>query len=142
MIGTWVSTPAGLFHPALPIDGPDDLVMLGEHDLLINSVPRERQHSHTLDAPGAPVVALVEEIESWKRDKKVPTWCAIDDTKADTDRRSFTICFDANGLTGGADLVITGPEKSWHRSIFGAAPHDFGDPTRDPVEEEADGDEN
>jgi hypothetical protein len=140
IIGTWVASPAGLFHPALPIDGPDDLVMLGENDLLINVAPRERQHSHALEgSPDAPVAAPQEEIESWKHDKG---WCVKDSTTADPDRRSFTICFDGTGIAGGADLVITGPEKSWHRSIFGAAPHDLNDPTRPPVEDDSDGDEN
>jgi len=137
--GTWVATPAGLFHPALPIDGPDDLVMLGDNDLLLNAVPRERQHSHALEsAPDMP--APQEEIESWRRERG-KAWCVKDTTTADPDRRSFTICFDASGIAGGADLVITGPEKSWHRSIFGSAPHDLGDPTRPPVEDESDGDE-
>lgn len=129
IIGTWVASPAGLFHPALPIDSPDDLVMLGENDLLFNVAPRERQHSHALEGPVAPQ----EEIESWKHDK---SWCVKDAITADPDRRSFTICFDGNGISGGADLVVTGPEKSWHRSIFGAAPHDLSDPTRPPIDDD------
>jgi hypothetical protein len=134
--GTWVATPAGLFHPALPIDGPDDLVSLGDNDLLISAVPHERDHSHTLEAPEGPVAAPQERIEAWRVDEM---WCAKDLTTADPDRRSFTICFDASGLAGGADLVITGADTSWHRSLFGHAPNDLDDPTRSPVEEEPDG---
>src|SRR5262249_35357455 len=40
--GTWVSTPAGLFHPAIPLDDPDDVANLDEMDLMISATPVER----------------------------------------------------------------------------------------------------
>ena len=108
--GTWVATPAGLYHPLLPVDDPDDLALLGEDDLLIAARPHEREHSHVIDG-------AQESIEAFAFDR---SWCVRDLTATAADRRGFTLCFDASGITGGDELVIVDGRPQ--RTRFGVAP--------------------
>ena len=111
IVGTWVATPTGLYHPLLPIDDPDELALLGEDDLLLASHPKERQHSHV-------IAGAQDSIEAFTFHA---SWCVRDTTAAQSDRRSYTLCFDATGMTGGDELVIVGGQAE-HRTRFGAAP--------------------
>lgn len=108
--GTWVSTPAGLFHPAIPLDDADDLANLDDMDLMIAATPAERHQAHTI--ADAHVVTDAFEFGAG--------WCVRDRTAAATARRGFTLCFDASGITGGDDVVMIGPQ--WRRSQFGQVP--------------------
>lgn len=116
VVGTWVATPAGLYHPLLPIDDADELALLGDDDLLITATPKEREHAHAL-GHGA------DSIEAFPF---AGSWCVRNTTATTEDLRSFTLCFDGKAVTGGAELVITGNEL--HRARFGAAPEDPEDP--------------
>src|SRR5262249_48435010 len=117
VVGNWVETPAGLYHPALPIDDPDELALLGEDDLLLSAVAKERQHSHAEAGAQDTIEAFTFR----------GSWCGRDPIASETDRRAFTLCFDGRTVTGGGELVITG--TTWHREQFGAAPPDPDDPT-------------
>lgn len=119
VVGTWVATPAGLYHPALPIDDADELAMLGEDDLLLSAKPRDREHSHALGDAQDSVEAF-----SFKR-----SWCVRNTITTESDRRAYTLCFDATGVTGGGEVIIVGADSTWHRTHFGAAPPDPDDPT-------------
>lgn len=109
--GTWVSTPAGLYHPALPVDDPDELTLLGEDDLLIARVPAEREHSRALDG------GAQDSIEAFVFET---SWCVRQTTQSASDRRSFTLCFDGKDITGGAEDTASGTETS--RVSFGRSP--------------------
>ena len=109
--GTWVSTPAGLYHPYLPVDEPDELTLLGDDDLLIARIPAEREHEHTLQG------GAQDSIEAFGHDG---SWCVRQSTATSTDRRSYTLCFDGTNITGGAEDTATGTEK--HAVTFGRAP--------------------
>lgn len=113
--GTWVATPAGLYHPYLPVDDPDELTLLGEDELLIAAKPAERDHSHTSGQ-------TVEDIEAFEQGA---SWCVRHTTAVATDRRQFALCFDGSTVTGATDFVGTGTE--WQRVEIGAAPHDEAD---------------
>jgi hypothetical protein len=113
--GTWVATPAGLYHPYLPVDDPDELTMLGDDDLLIAAIPAERDHSHTTGQTD-------ESIEAFEQ---AASWCVRHTTTAGTDRRRFALCFDGSTVTGATDLVATGAD--WQRVELGAAPQDDDD---------------
>jgi len=119
IVGTWVSTPAGLYHPVIPIDDADELSMLGEDDLLLSAKPKDREHSHAIGEAQDSVEAF-----SFKR-----SWCVRSTIATETDRRAYTLCFDATGITGGGELIVVGADQSWHRAQFGAAPPDPDDPT-------------
>jgi hypothetical protein len=108
--GTWVSTPAGLFHPYLPVDDPDELALLGDDDLLIGAIPKEREHSHALDQ-------TQESIEAFGH---AGSWCVRQTTSAAADRRAFALCFDGRAVTGGSDLVVG--DGVWQQVRFGNAP--------------------
>ena len=111
--GTWVSTPAGLYHPYLPVDEPDELALLGEDDLLLGAIPAERQHSHALTG------GAQDSIEAFELDG---SWCVRQTTQAQADLRSFTLCFDGVNITGGGEDTASGVER--HRMTFGKAPPD------------------
>ena len=113
--GTWVMEPAGLYHPSIPIDEPDDLATLGQDDLLVNASPEEHSHTH------GPVL-----IEAVQLDHG---WCVRESVTAGVDRRDYALCFDATGMIGGSDLVIVGPDETWHRARFGKVAPDVNDPT-------------
>ena len=110
--GTWVATPAGLYHPYLPVDDPDELTLLGEDELLIAAKPAERDHSHTSGE-------TVDSIEAFEQGS---SWCVRHTTVAGADRRRFAACFDGTTLTGASDLVGSGAD--WQRVELGAAPQD------------------
>jgi hypothetical protein len=112
IVGTWVATPAGLYHPYLPVDDPDELTLLGEDDLLIAAKPAERDHSHTTGE-------TAESIEAFEQGG---SWCVRHTTSAGEDRRRFAICFDGKAVTGASDLVGTGAD--WQRVELGAAPQE------------------
>jgi hypothetical protein len=113
--GTWVATPAGLYHPYLPIDSPDDLALLGDDDLLITTRPRERVHAHGVDGTSELVEAFGH----------AGSWCVRQTTSARDDMRSFSLCFDGRTVTGGSELVRTGGQSQ--RIDFGNAPPDHDD---------------
>jgi hypothetical protein len=132
--GTWVAEPAGLYHPLGPITQPDDLATLVDDDLLINNVPRERDHSHTTDNAERVVEAF-----PWQTG-----WCVHDKTSDATavhgeftDRRSFTLCFDRKtGILAASELDSVQTEGTFRVVHIGVAPPlDFDDPTK-PVESE------
>lgn len=109
--GTWVSMPAGLYHPYLPVDEPDELALLGDDDLLITRNPAERDHNHVL-AGGAQ-----DSIEAFGFEG---SWCVRQATATSTDRRSWTLCFDGKDITGGAEDTA-GPTET-HQVTFGQVP--------------------
>lgn len=111
--GTWVASPAGLYHPYLPVDDPDELTLLGEDDLLIGTTPKERNHR---SATGM----SVHETEAFDLGG---SWCVSEGTSAGgATSRSWTLCFDGATVTGAVDVVYTGPD--WERVELGAAPSD------------------
>lgn len=122
--GTWVSTPAGLYHPYLPVDDPDELALLGEDDLLISRIPAEREHSHALEG------GAQDSIEAFAFDG---SWCVRQTTQSPTDRRSYTLCFDGTNITGGAEDTAS-PGAPAARRTFGNAPPE----TSVPDQEESD----
>lgn len=107
--GTWVATPAGLYHPYVPVDDPDELALLGEDDLLIGAVADERYHEHVL-AGGARSVVQAIGFEG--------SWCVRETTSAPADSRTYVLCFDGTNVTGG------GEQTSGGSTYFGSAPHD------------------
>jgi hypothetical protein len=107
--GTWVATPAGLYHPYVPVDDPDELALLGEDDLLIGAVPREREHEHVLEGGARST------IQAFGFDA---SWCVRETTSAGADSRMYLLCFDGRDVTGGGD------ETSTERTYFGAVPRD------------------
>jgi hypothetical protein len=109
--GTWVAMPAGLYHPYLPVDDPDELTLLGDDDLLLARNPAERDHDHVL-AGGAR-----DSIEAFGFEG---SWCVRQTTEASTDRRSWTLCFDGKDLTGGSEDTASGTESN--HITFGKAP--------------------
>ena len=113
--GTWAMQPAGLYHPSIPVDGPDDLSTLGEDDLLVNAAPQERTHSH--GQASIETLALGD------------GWCVRESVIAGVDRRDYTLCFDGSGMIGGSELVIVGPAETWRRARFGKVAPDVNDPT-------------
>jgi hypothetical protein len=113
--GTWVATPAGLYHPYLPVDDPDELTLLGDDELLIAAIPAERDHAHTTGQTDESIEALEYE----------GSWCVRHTTTAGQDRRTFALCFDGTQVTGASDFVAT--EAGWQRVELGAAPQDDSD---------------
>lgn len=135
--GTWVAEPAGLYHPLGPITQPDDLATLVDDDLLINDVPRERDHSHTNDVSNRKVEAF-----PWKTG-----WCVHDKTSAAdaeaqrfADRRSFTLCFDRKtGILAASELDEVQADGTFRAVHIGDDPPlDFDDPTKPTEGPEAD----
>lgn len=112
LVGTWVATPAGLYHPYLPVDDADELTLLGEDELLIAAKPAERDHSHTSGE-------TVDSIEAFEHEG---SWCVRHTTVAGADRRRFAVCFNGTTVTGASDLVGSGAD--WQRVELGAAPQE------------------
>lgn len=110
--GTWVAAPAGLYHPYLPIDDPDELNLLGEDDLLIAKIPKERSHRRVEGM-------TTHEIEAFDFGT---SWCVEQGTLVAGSSRNFALCFDGTSVTGASDLVYTGPD--WQRVEVGRAPSD------------------
>jgi hypothetical protein len=106
--GTWVATPAGLYHPYLPVDEPDELALLGEDDLLLGAIPGEREHEHVLEGGARSAIEAVGYDGSW---------CVRETTTLGTDMRSYVLCVDGANITGG------GEETSGSQPVyFGKAP--------------------
>jgi hypothetical protein len=121
IVGTWVATPAGLYHPPLPVDDADELAV-GSDDLLLTAKPQERGH---IAASGA----MQHSMQAFANGD---SWCAGETFAAQEERRSYLLCLGAAGITGGSELVMSGDTHQWHRMKFGAAPDDSGDPTSHP----------
>ncbi|HEY5920435.1 MAG TPA: hypothetical protein VIV11_02135 [Kofleriaceae bacterium] len=119
VVGGWVATPAGLYHPALPIDDVDELALLGDEELLITARARDREHSQ---ATGG----MQHSIQAFPHER---SWCVRDTTSVADERRVYTLCFSEAGVTGGGELVITGADRRWHRTTFGSVAEDADDPT-------------
>ena len=112
IVGTWVATPAGLYHPLLPVDDPDELALLGEDDLLLAANATEHSHDHVV---GGTQIANESFIHR-------SSWCVRETTSAGGDSRSYTLCFDANGITGGSETITSaGASQS---VTFGAVPRE------------------
>ncbi len=108
--GVWVATRAGLFHP--PIEPSSDDVAGYQ--------------------TGEPLIAAAPAVESSRGSEAFVfdhAWCVRETATAQLDRRDYTLCFDARGISGGGELVIVGPDETWHRARFGNAPRDPDDPT-------------
>lgn len=117
VVGWWVATPAGIYHPALPVDDADELALLGEDDLLLTAKPKEREHSSA-------TTGMQHAVEAFPHQD---SWCVRDAIVTEEDRRHMTLCFGGAGVTGGGDLVASG--TTWKRTTFGAVPDDPDDPT-------------
>lgn len=110
VVGTWVATPAGLYHPLIPVDDPDELALLGEDDLLLSANAVEHSHDRVIDGAHVANEAFIYE----------GSWCVRETTTAGADSRSFTLCFDGKGITGGAETVVSaGATQS---ATFGSVP--------------------
>jgi hypothetical protein len=112
VVGTWVATPAGLYHPLLPIDDADELALLGDDDLLLTTIPSERTHDHALGDAADSIEAFTFR----------GSWCVRNTVSRGDDRRGYMLCFDGATVTGGSDLVVGDGAKQHLR--FGAAPPD------------------
>jgi hypothetical protein len=125
--GTWVAQPAGLYHPLGPITQPDDLATLVDDDLLINDVPRERDHSHTTDSATRTVSAAPLGHGWCVQDKIVAAALA---SHEQGDRRSFTLCFDAaTGIVSASEYDTVTSDASWRSVQVGKDPQlDSDDP--------------
>ncbi|HEX4451566.1 MAG TPA: hypothetical protein VH143_11880 [Kofleriaceae bacterium] len=110
VVGWWVASPAGLYHPATQPENPDELAGLSEDDLLINARASERHHEVNLGAAHETIDA-----ERFERG-----WCVSSATAASGARREWTLCFDDRGIIGVADLVDFGSGAAAIR--FGALP--------------------
>jgi hypothetical protein len=112
VVGTWVATPAGLYHPLLPVDDPDELALLGEDDLLLAANAAERSHDHVVEGTQIASEAFIYR----------SSWCVRETTTAGGDGRSYTLCFDGNGITGGGESITSaGATQS---ATFGAVPRE------------------
>jgi len=108
--GVLIATRAGLFHP--PIEPSSDDVASYQ--------------------TGEPLIAAIPAAESSTASEAFAfehAWCVRETTSAELDRRDYTLCFDARGISGGGEVVIIGPDETWHSARFGNAPHDPDDPT-------------
>lgn len=112
VVGTWVATPAGLYHPPLPVDDADELALLGEDDLLITAKPKEREHTRALGQADESNEAFAFE----------GSWCVRNTMTSGEERRSYTLCFGDGGVTGGGEVVGSG--GSTQRVSFGRNPPD------------------
>lgn len=109
--GTWVATPAGLYHAYLPVDEPDELALLREDELLIGAIPNERDHEYVLEG-------TQESVEAFEHEG---SWCVRQRTRAGTQLRLYTLCFDGRAITGGNERVIA--EDGTQEDVeFGKAP--------------------
>lgn len=119
--GTWVSTPAGLYHPYLPVDDPDELALLDEDDLLLARIPEEREHSRALDG------GAQDSIEAFAYEG---SWCVRQTTQSPSDRRTYTLCFDGTHITGGGEDTASGGGAA-QRITFGTAPPETSAPDQE-----------
>jgi hypothetical protein len=110
IVGWWVASPAGLYHPYTQPENPDELAALGEDDLLLNVRPTERHHEVTLD----------ETHETLDAVQFGRGWCISTETANAGARRAWTLCLDDSGIVGVADLVDMGSGATSAR--FGALP--------------------
>ncbi|HTL36390.1 MAG TPA: hypothetical protein VL326_24825 [Kofleriaceae bacterium] len=110
VVGTWVATPAGLYHPLLPVDEPDELALLGEDDLLLGANAVEHSHEHVIDGARVENEAFVHE----------GSWCVRETTTNGADSRSYMLCFDRNGITGGSETVVS--DGATQSAQFGSVP--------------------
>lgn len=110
VVGTWVATPAGLYHPYLPVDDPDELALLGEDDLLITRIPKESEHAHAMGHAALATEAFILD----------GSWCVRSTTTSGAEKRAYTLCFDAAGVTGGGELVAS--DGQTQRVSFGRSP--------------------
>lgn len=110
VVGTWVATPAGLYHPLLPVDDADELALLGEDDLLITRVPEEREHEHALGRADDSTEAFVFG----------DSWCVRNTIASGAEQRSYSLCFGDTGITGGGEEVSSGGQTQ--RTSFGRTP--------------------
>src|SRR5262249_31943814 len=106
--GIWVATPAGLFHPAVPLDDTDDVAGLDEDDVMIAASPVELHRTRAIAETHITTEAFGG------------GGCARDPTTGAAALRGFTLCFTPGGVTGGDDVVMIGAQ--WRRSSFGQAP--------------------
>lgn len=107
--GDWVATPAGLYHPLVPIDEPDELALLTEDDLLLTANAAEREHEHVVQGAQSTIHAFMHR----------GSWCVRETMVLGHQERSYTLCFNAQGISGG-DEVIVGDEPT--TTTFGDAP--------------------
>jgi hypothetical protein len=107
--GGWVATPAGLYHPVVPVDEPDELALLGEDDLLLAAHADEREHAHAIAGTHSEIAAFTYKA----------SWCVRETTTLGDNQRSYTLCFDANGITGGDEFTLGGDATAMS---FGDAP--------------------
>lgn len=107
--GDWVATPAGLYHPLVPVDEPDELALLTDDDLLLAANATEREHEHVVQGAHATINAFMHH----------GSWCVRETMVLGHQERSYTLCFNAQGITGG-DEVIVGDEPT--TTTFGDAP--------------------
>lgn len=110
VVGTWVATPGGLFHPLLPVDDPDELALLGDADLLLASNATEGSHEHLIEGTHISDEAFVHE----------SSWCVRQTTVLGPESRSFTLCFAAAGITGIAETVVSNGATT--SAAFGSVP--------------------
>lgn len=113
--GTWVATPAGLYHPVLPVDDPDELALLGDADLLLAANATEGSHEALIEATHVSNEAFVHE----------SSWCVRQTTSFGSESRSFTLCFDGKGITGGAETVVSNGATT--SAKFGSVPVEEAD---------------
>jgi len=113
--GTWVATSAGLYHPYLPVDEPDELTLLGEDDLLLRGQPSDREHEHVLEGGARSTIEAFAFGSSW---------CVREATSAGPETRRWTLCFDGENITGGGEELWSGDERSM--TYFGVVPPPSG----------------
>lgn len=107
--GQWVATPAGLYHPLVPVDEPDELTLLGDDDLLLAANAEEREHEHVIAGTRSEIAAFIYKA----------SWCVRETTTLGDNQRSYTLCFDASGITGGDEFTLGGESRAMS---FGDAP--------------------
>lgn len=111
IIGWWVATPAGLYHPYTQPQTPDEIAALGEDDLLLNARPTERHHSISV----GPTQETIDVVPLGG------AWCATSATQYASERREWTLCVGDAGITGIAD-VVSGPHSDASSVRAGALP--------------------
>jgi hypothetical protein len=110
IVGWWVASPTGLFHPYTQPENEDELAALSEDDLLLNARPEERHHE----------VSLGETHETFDAVPFGRGWCVSSETRAPGARRAWTLCLDDSGIVGVVDLVDMGSGVS--AAQFGSLP--------------------
>jgi hypothetical protein len=116
--GVWVATRTGLFHPPVEPTG-DDVATYQQGEPLISAKPAEHGEGNEVEDSSRASEAF--EFEH--------SWCVREAAAAELDRRDYTLCFDTSGISGGGEIVIVGPDETWHRARFGKVPRDPNDPT-------------